>query len=53
MRRTVAILMFPDVEVLDFTGPFEVFAVADELNGYGSRAAHRRIHGIQPGAERG
>lgn len=31
MRRTVAILLFDDVEVLDFTGPFEVFAVTDEL----------------------
>jgi transcriptional regulator GlxA family with amidase domain len=28
MRRyTVGILIFPDVEVLDFTGPFEVFSV--------------------------
>ncbi len=32
MRRNVAILIFPDVEVLDFAGPFEVFAVTDELN---------------------
>lgn len=32
MKRNVAILIFPDVEVLDFCGPFEVFAVADELN---------------------
>ncbi len=31
MRRNVAILVFDDVEVLDFAGPFEVFAVADEL----------------------
>ncbi len=32
--RQVAILVFPDVEVLDFAGPFEVFAVAGEmLNG--------------------
>ncbi|MBL8214664.1 MAG: DJ-1/PfpI family protein [Bryobacterales bacterium] len=32
--RQVAILIFPDVEVLDFAGPFEVFAVAGEmLNG--------------------
>lgn len=34
MRRTVAILLFDDVEVLDFAGPFEVFAVTDELAGY-------------------
>lgn len=31
MRRSVAILLFDDVEVLDFAGPFEVFAVTDEL----------------------
>jgi len=31
MRRTVAILVFDDVEVLDFAGPFEVFAVTDAL----------------------
>ena len=31
MRRNVAILVFDDVEVLDFAGPFEVFSVADEL----------------------
>ncbi len=31
MRRNVAILVFDDVEVLDFAGPFEVFAVTDEL----------------------
>lgn len=29
--RQVAILVFPDVEVLDFAGPFEVFAVAGEM----------------------
>jgi transcriptional regulator GlxA family with amidase domain len=26
-RRTVGVLVFPDVEVLDFCGPFEVFSV--------------------------
>lgn len=31
MRR-VAIYIFPDVEVLDFAGPYEVFAVTNELN---------------------
>lgn len=31
MKRTVAILLFDDVEVLDFAGPFEVFSVADGL----------------------
>ena len=34
MKRNVAILLFPDVEVLDFAGPFEVFAVTDELRDY-------------------
>jgi transcriptional regulator GlxA family with amidase domain len=33
-RRNVAILLFDDVEVLDFAGPFEVFAVTDELRGH-------------------
>ena len=33
MRRNVAILIFDEVEVLDFAGPFEVFGVSDELNG--------------------
>jgi transcriptional regulator GlxA family with amidase domain len=32
--RTVAILLFDDIEVLDFAGPFEVFAVTDELSGH-------------------
>ncbi|HRD50704.1 MAG: DJ-1/PfpI family protein [Candidatus Competibacter sp.] len=30
--RNVAILLFDEVEVLDFAGPFEVFAVANELH---------------------
>lgn len=34
MKKTVAIVLFPEVEVLDFAGPFEVFAVTDELRGY-------------------
>lgn len=33
MKRHVAILLFDEVEVLDFAGPFEVFAVTDELHG--------------------
>ncbi|MDD2763802.1 MAG: DJ-1/PfpI family protein [Opitutaceae bacterium] len=32
MRRNTAILIFDDVEVLDFAGPFEVFAVTDQLH---------------------
>jgi len=34
MKKNVAILVFDDVEVLDFAGPFEVFAAADELGGH-------------------
>jgi transcriptional regulator GlxA family with amidase domain len=34
MKKNVAILIFDDVEVLDFTGPFEVFAKTDEICGY-------------------
>lgn len=32
MKRQVLILLFDDVEVLDFAGPFEVFSVASELH---------------------
>jgi len=32
--HNIAILIFDDVEVLDFAGPFEVFSVTSELNGY-------------------
>jgi transcriptional regulator GlxA family with amidase domain len=35
MKRHVAILLFEDVEILDFSGPFEVFAATNELNGFG------------------
>jgi transcriptional regulator GlxA family with amidase domain len=34
-RRGVAILLFDDVEVLDFAGPFEVFAVTGQREGEG------------------
>ena len=34
MKKNVALLLFDNVEVLDFAGPFEVFAVTDELRGY-------------------
>jgi transcriptional regulator GlxA family with amidase domain len=32
VMRNLAILLFDDVEVLDFAGPFEVFAVTRDLN---------------------
>jgi transcriptional regulator GlxA family with amidase domain len=35
MTRRVAILLFDDVEVLDFAGPFEVFSVAGRRAGRG------------------
>jgi len=37
-KRNVGILLFDDAEVLDFAGPFEVFAIASELN------SHRLFH---------
>ena len=33
MPKRIALLLFPEVEVLDFAGPFEVFAVTNEING--------------------
>jgi len=33
-KKKVAILLFDDIEVLDFAGPFEVFSVTNELSGY-------------------
>lgn len=30
--RNVGILLFDDVEVMDFCGPFEVFSVTNEMN---------------------
>lgn len=31
-KKNTAILLFDDVEVLDFAGPFEIFSVTNELN---------------------
>jgi transcriptional regulator GlxA family with amidase domain len=36
-KRTVAILIFDDVELLDFAGPFEVFSSARDIHGDHSR----------------
>lgn len=41
MRRRVAILLFDDVEVLDFAGPFEVFSVAGQRDG--TRPGHFEV----------
>ena len=35
-RRNVAILLFDDVEVLDFAGPFEVFSIMGQRSGPGA-----------------
>lgn len=35
-KLQLAILLFDDVEVLDFAGPFEVFSVTSQLSGYQS-----------------
>jgi len=34
MKKNVVIFIFPEVEVLDFAGPFEVFSVANQLHGH-------------------
>lgn len=34
MKKNVGILLFEEVEVLDFAGPFEVFSVASELHNH-------------------
>jgi transcriptional regulator GlxA family with amidase domain len=50
MKRNAAILVFDDVEVLDFAGPFEVFAKTDELGGYD--AFHTFVVAESPAAVR-
>ena len=50
MKRNVAILLFDDVEVLDFAGPFEVFAVANEL--HQADAFHTFTLTLKPGTVR-
>src|SRR4051812_13568745 len=39
-RRIVAVV-YPNVQVLDVTGPLEVFAMADRLTGAGAGATYR------------
>jgi transcriptional regulator GlxA family with amidase domain len=50
MKKNVAILIFDDVEVLDFTGPFEVFALTDELHNHGT--FHTFVVAESPGSVR-
>jgi transcriptional regulator GlxA family with amidase domain len=33
-KKKLAILLFNDIEVLDFAGPFEVFSITNELNDF-------------------
>jgi transcriptional regulator GlxA family with amidase domain len=47
MPKRIAIILFPDVEVLDFAGPFEVFAVTNELSG--GQVFDISIVAIEPG----
>ncbi len=49
-NRTVAILIFDEVEVLDFAGPFEVFSVTRELAG--DRLFNVHTVGVTPGTIR-
>src|SRR5215211_5772631 len=49
--RTVGILIFPDVEILDFSGPFEVFASAT-LPAETDGAPERRLFEVFTVAER-
>ncbi len=48
--RNVAILLFDDVEVLDFAGPFEVFSVTRELAG--EKLFNVHTLGLTPGTIR-
>jgi len=54
--KTIGILLFDDVELLDFAGPYEVFSVANELNDFRlfnvftiseSGNANRSVHGMR------
>ncbi|MCP3922275.1 MAG: DJ-1/PfpI family protein [Desulfobacterales bacterium] len=54
-RKNLAILIFDDVEVMDFAGPFEVFSVTDELSNHellnvytvGQKATIRAKNGLK------
>ena len=50
-RRTVGILIFDDVEVLDFCGPFEVFSVARPVLEEGGNGAGTPLFGVLTIAE--
>ncbi len=46
--RNVGILIFPDVEVLDFCGPFEVFSVAGRQVVPGALEVFTVAHSTEP-----
>lgn len=46
--KQLGILIFDDVEVLDFAGPFEVFSVANQLSGYKLLDVHTFSHTSLP-----
>src|SRR5215218_9134748 len=50
MKKNVAILLFDEVEVLDFAGPFEVFSVTDELQEH--QVFHTFTMALKPGTVR-
>lgn len=45
-RRRVAIFIFPEVEVLDFAGPFEVFSRTRLTPGLESRRSEETLPGL-------
>ena len=53
MPRNVAILIFDDVEVLDFCGPFEVFSVAARLDGADAFDVYTVAEELRPIVARG
>ena len=46
--KQLGILIFDDVEVLDFAGPFEVFSVANQLTDYKILAVQTLAYGQGP-----
>lgn len=53
MSRNVAVLIFDDVEVLDFCGPFEVFSVAARSNGAEAFQVYTVAEELRPIVARG
>ena len=53
MTLQVAILLYPDVEVLDFAGPYEVFTTASRVHGRRSPGAEAPFRVCTVAAQRG